>query len=258
MEEDKVNQANQAASSSQTVVFAQEDTLGKVVSEKKLISNLGVGEILNFKRRLQFSCGFDKLGFLCGFKFVSNRAEAKNKTFLVVFVPKLKSKIMRQQVRGRSSWYIWEYINSTEVNVLSQASALSTYGFDIDLFFKSDLFKLAVPKFVKAVEECLRTQVADHMKKLESSEDGYLEAKELVRYIRAIQDSLPTLKDSQNASGIFNLGNSSDGESKVYRANKSYELDHFQKRQQLDQLKADFKAWLATKDTKSSTKSKES
>lgn len=252
MTDNNIQMVQDEAPPKKNVIFNQEESLGKVVSEKKLICNLGVDQILDFERRLQFSCGFDKLGFLCGFKFVSNKADVKNKTFFVVFVPKLKSKIMRQQARGRSSWYIWEFISQTDVKVLSQTEAFNTYGFDIDLFFQSDLFKIAIPKFVKTVKTCLETQVEDHIKKLEASDD-HSKVLELQRYIRAIKDSLPTLSASENASETFNLGNSDNGEQKAYRANKSYNLDHFQRRQQLDKLKTDFKAWLAAKNKQQNT-----
>jgi len=124
------------------------------------------------------------------------------------------------------SWYIWEWINSTDVNVLSREAALKKYGFDIDLFFNSDWFKKAVPRFVKTVKQGLSGEVAQIIDKQEKAGEA---TNKYRRYIRAIEDSFKTL-ESSNAGASFNLGNSSDGEHKVYRASKSYELDHFQKR----------------------------
>jgi len=66
---------------------------------------------------------------------------------------------MRQQARGRSSWYIWEWLSSTEVNVLSKDAALKKFGFDIDLFFNSDLFKASIPRFLKIVKQSLAQDV---------------------------------------------------------------------------------------------------
>lgn len=217
----------------EVVKFADCPTLGKVVAEKKLVCSLGISKTINFQKRLRFACGFDKLGFLCGFRFTTNKVGVKNKTFLVVFVPKLKSSIMRQQKRGRSSWYIWEYINPTIVNVMSSEKALKTYGFDVDAFFHSDLFKESVPKFLKVVKAGLKNEIDPYIAKAD-----VFESKELKRYVRAIEDSLQTLEDSakdpDSASSKFNLGSSSDGESKVYRSGRNYELDHFQKRRQDD------------------------
>ena len=233
------------------VVFSKEAALGGVVSSKALVCSLGIQPILNFERTLQRSCGFDKLGFLCGFKFTSNKP-VNNKTFFVVFVPKLKSSIMRQQRRGSSSWYIWEYIDPTSVNVLSQTSAMFKYGFDIDKFFQSDLFKQALPRFQKAINTCLNGEVAEHLQTLKSSElsADHARLKELERYVKSITDSLPILLNPEAAQNIFNLGNSSDGERKIYRASKSYELDHFQKRKRDEEFKkmaTDFKTWLAAR-----------
>ena len=233
------------------VVFSKEDTLGGVVSDRALVCNLGVQPILNFERTLQYSCGFDKLGFLCGFKFTSSKP-VSNKTFFVVFVPKLKSSIMRQQRRGSSSWYVWEYIDPTSVNVLSQTLAMAKYGFDIDKFFQSDLFKRALPQFQKAIDTCLSGEVAAHISKLRTSDDpdDHAEMRDLERYVKSIVDSLPTLVNSDAASRSFNLGNSSNGEKKIYRTAKSYELDHFQKRkrnEEAQKMVVDFKTWLAAR-----------
>lgn len=243
-EEDQV----QVAEGNKPVKFSEEVALGGVVSEKKLLCTLGVKPIQNLEKELQYSCGFDKLGFLCGFKFVSSFAGSIGKKFFVVFVPKLKSHIMRQQARGRSSWYIWEWLSSTEVNVLSKDAALKKFGFDVDLFFNSDLFKASVPRFLKTVKQSLAQDVPQKIKMAEEAGANPLEFK---RYIRAIEDSFTTLNSSQ-AGASFNLGNSSDGEMKIYRANKSYELDHFAKRAEEDKAKKknEFLAWMAARNKK--------
>ena len=240
-----------------TVDFSEEPSLGGVVSEKKLICTLGVKPIQNIEKELQFACGFDKLGFLCGFKFVSSFQKSFGKKFFVVFVPKLKSHIMRQQARGRSSWYIWEWISNTDVNVLSRDAAISKFGFDIDLFFASDLFKASVPRFVKVVKSALATDVPQKKK---MAEEAGANSHELRRYIKAIEDSFSTLVASK-ASSSFNLGSNSDDGPKMYRANKSYELDHFDKRAE-DEKKAkkrnEFLAWMAARNSRiASTAAKE-
>lgn len=227
----------------ETVVFKEEASLGGVVSDKKLVCSIGVKPIQNIERELQIACGFDKLGFLCGFKFVSSFQKSAGRKFFVVFVPKLKSSIMRQQNRGRSSWYVWEWNSSTDVNVLSQPRTLEKFGFDIDKFFNSDYFKASIPKFLRVVKTALAGPIAAEIQNASSSL-----VNELKRYIRAISDSLSTLASGQ-ASAAFNLGNSSDGESKIYRANSSYELDHFQQRAREEQQKKrnDFLAWMAAR-----------
>ena len=238
------------------VKFSEEASLGKVVSERALVCQLGVSPIRDLERQLQFACGFDKLGFLCGFRFISSFPESRGKRFYVVFVPKLKSSIMRQQARGRSSWYVWEWNSSTDVNVLSQDATMKKFGFDIDLFFNSDLFKAAIPKFLKAIRKALDTDIPE---KIEADQVDALLARDLKRYMRAIEDSLKTLA-SGNASSTFNLGGSADGQTKIYRASHSYELDHFQKRareeaekakeEEAKKAKDGFLAWLAARNQK--------
>lgn len=230
------------------VKFSEEASLGGVVSEKKLLCTLGVKPIQNLEKELQYSCGFDKLGFLCGFKFVSSFQGQVGKKFFVVFVPKLKSHIMRQQARGRSSWYIWEWLSNTEVNVLSKDAALRKFGFDIDLFFNSDFFKDSVPRFLKIVKQSLAQDVPQKIKMAEEAGANPLEFR---RYVKAIEDSFAIL-DADKASLAFNLGNSANGESKIYRANKSYELDHFDKRAEEEKAKKknEFLAWMAARNKK--------
>lgn len=98
-------------------------------------------------------------------------------------MPKLKSSIMRQQARGRSSWYIWEWLSSTEVNVLSKDAALKKLGFDIDLFFRSDVFKAAVPRFLKTVKQALAQDVPQ---KIRAATEAGMNSRELERYVKAI------------------------------------------------------------------------
>lgn len=247
-DEEKNDQADQS-SQEELVTFAGNEALGEVVSGRKLLCQIGVTPITDLEKQLQFACGFDKLGFLCGFKFTSSYSGSVGKIFYVVFVPKLKSSIMRQQKKGRSSWYVWEWNNSTDVNVLSKSAALKKFGFDIDQFFKSDLFKSAIPKFLKAVRKALDVDIP---LKIQAFQNDHSACREFNRYIKAIEDSLKTLKDSQHstvASLSFNLGSSDDGETKIYRANKSYELDHFQKRakEEVQKSKNEFLAWLAAR-----------
>lgn len=244
-EEDQV----QVAEGNKPVKFSEEASLGGVVSERKLLCTLGVKPIQNLEKELQFACGFDKLGFLCGYKFISSFPQAFGKKFFVIFVPKLKSHIMRQQARGRSSWYIWEWLSSTEVNVLSKDAALKKFGFDIDLFFNSDVFKDTVPKFLKLVKKALAQDVPQ---KLKAAEEAGKNPMSFKRYIRSIEDSFSTLEASKDGSS-FNLGNSSDGKLKIYRASNSYELNHFDKKaaeEKKTKQKNEFLAWMAARNRK--------
>ena len=238
-----------AESGIQEVKFSEEPSLGGVISEKKLLSNIGVRPVQNLERELQIACGFDKLGFLCGFKFTSSFQKQTGKKFFVVFVPKLKTSFMfRQHKRGLSSWYVWEWNSTTDVNVLSQPKTLEKFGFDIDLFFKSDYFKQAIPKFIAVAKQALAANgpIAAELKRIQ---DGGQSTNELKRYIKSIEDSLVILKTGQ-ASSMFNLGNSSDGVAKIYRANTSYELDHFQQRdkeEKQQKKRNEFLAWMAAR-----------
>lgn len=235
-----------AESGDQEVKFSEESSLGGVVSEKKILSNIGVKPIQNIERELQIACGFDKLGFLCGFKFVSSFQKSLGKKFFIVFVPKLKTSFMfRQHKRGLSSWYVWEWNSTTDVNVLSQPKTLEAFGFDIDLFFKSDYFKQAIPKFIAVAKQAIDGPITAEIKKIQDSGQP---TNELKRYVKSITDALVVLKTGQ-ASSMFNLGNSSDGVAKIYRANASYELDHFQQRAREEKQKKrnEFLAWMAAR-----------
>jgi len=132
--------------------------------------------------------------------------------------------------------------------VLSKDAAMNKFGFDIDLFFNSDVFKTAVPRFLKTVKASLAQDVPQ---KIKAAEDAGANPLEFKRYVRAIEDSFSVL-NSSNAGASFNLGNSSDGESKIYRANKSYDLDHFNKRAEEEKAKKrnEFLAWMAARNKK--------
>ena len=99
---------------------------------------------------------------------------------------------------------------------------------------------------MKVVKAALAWDVPQKIKMAEEAGANPLEFR---RYVRAIEDSFAILDATDKASLAFNLGNSADGESKIYRANKSYELDHFDKRAKEEKAKKknEFLAWMAAR-----------
>jgi len=71
----------------------------------------------------------------------------------MTFICKLRSKINRQQkkqVGGQwtipSRWFLLTRASKNSLGVLNKAKTLEEFNFDVDKFFKSDLFAIEVPK----------------------------------------------------------------------------------------------------------------
>lgn len=178
--------------------FNDEASLGQVI-EKKSIYSFGAAPIKQFKE-IVFASGGNKFSSLCGFKFTS-KANTEYKEFFISFVCKLRSKIYRQASANPSQWFIFKKISGKELHCMDKQSMLTQYGFDVDLFFKSDLFQKGVAKFKAAVTKGLKEYVPEYVrahgaekaKDLLTSYDGQNNATvadAVGRYTTAISDSL--------------------------------------------------------------------
>lgn len=167
------------------VVFNEE--FKDVVEPKRKMTSFGIGPINNMKE-LNFYAGGHKFSQLCGFKFES-KVNEWDKFFQISFVCKLRSKIWREQNTNTSRWYGFAHTSPVQVKVLSKKTLLDDFGFDVDKFFDSDLFKKFVSKFQDAVKTGVEKIIPEF---IESKCKGKpAEEQEAQKYQRAIHDSIP-------------------------------------------------------------------
>ena len=195
------------------VSFNDEASLGQVIEKKQLFS-FGAAPIQQFKE-IVFAAGGNKFSQLCGFKFIS-KADVEYKEFFIAFVCKLRSKIYRQASANPSQWFIFKKISRKELHCMDKQSVLAQYGFDVDLFFKSDLFEKGVQKFKQAVTKGLKEYVPEYVKahgaekakSMLTSYDGQLDATvadAVGRYTKAIKDSLQYIGDLRCNDKFYKL-----------------------------------------------------
>jgi len=75
---------------------------------------------------------------------------------------------------------------------------LVNYGFDIDKFFDSDLFKSSIPKF----EKCLKKGLEDAESFAKGQKEDAIQ-KECGRYIKSISESLPIMMQSKRVNDKY-------------------------------------------------------
>lgn len=192
--------------------FKTDENLGKVVKNTQIFCAIGA-DPLDSMFKLRFAAGGNKFSQLCGFLFQSANEGTEYKKFAVCFVCKLRSRIYRQQTNNPSQWYIMRVVSKTQVDILDKKACLVNYGFDVDKFMKSDMFKKCLPKFKHTLEHGLK-MAESYVSKL----DDKLQSEGRV-YINAIQSAIPLMMSS----------------TKVY--NKYYQLkdlDAFSSRPQKD------------------------
>lgn len=175
------------------VKFSDDESLGKVVSKKQMFCSIGV-EPLKKVADLAFAAGARKFSCLCGIDFTTADDKAEYKHFTIAFVSKIRSKIYRQANANPSQWFIFRKINPIRVDVLDKKALLVNYGFDIDKFFDSDLFKKILPQFEKYIKAGL-SDAEQFKKKIEKKDVA--QAKEIQRYVDAINEALPLLKSTR-------------------------------------------------------------
>ena len=173
------------------VKFKDDEFLGKTVKSSRIYCSIGVEPIKSLEQ-LRYAGGGNKFSSLCGFMFDSANEGTEFPRFMISFVCKLRSKIYRQQKTNPSQWFIFRRINHNRVDVLDKKALAVNYGFDIDKFFDSDLFKACLPKF----EKFLKKGLAD-AKVFAQSAQGEKNKNEVERYIRAIDEAIPLMLNSK-------------------------------------------------------------
>lgn len=179
------------------VKFKDDEFLGKTVKNTRLYCSIGVEPIKNMFQ-LRYAGGGNKFSSLCGFMFDTAAEKAEYPRFMISFVCKLRSKIYRQQQHNPSQWFIFRRINKNRVDVLDKKALLVNYGFDIDKFFDSDLFKASIPKF----EKCLKKGLEDANTFANNQKDDAIK-KECTRYIKAISEALPVMAQSKRVNDKY-------------------------------------------------------
>lgn len=179
------------------VKFKDDEFLGKTVKNTRLYCSIGVEPIKDVFQ-LRYAGGGNKFSSLCGFMFDTAAEGAEFPRFMISFVCKLRSKIYRQQQHNPSQWFIFRRINKNRVDVLDKKALLVNYGFDIDKFFDSDLFKTSIPKF----EKCLKKGLEDAESFAKGQKEDAIQ-KECGRYIKSISESLPIMMQSKRVNDKY-------------------------------------------------------
>ena len=179
------------------VKFKNDEFLGKTVKNTRLYCSIGVEPIKDVFQ-LRYAGGGNKFSSLCGFMFDTAAEGAEFPRFMISFVCKLRSKIYRQQQHNPSQWFIFRRINKNRVDVLDKKALLVNYGFDIDKFFDSDLFKSSIPKF----EKCLKKGLEDAESFAKGQKEDAIQ-KECGRYIKSISESLPIMMQSKRVNDKY-------------------------------------------------------
>lgn len=176
------------------IKFMTDEDLGGVVSNvTPIYKTIDLATVLQvnptvspeiFNQFLRETCN-SKFGFLFGFRFKTNDESIQHKLFSVVFVPKIKSALMRQETKGASYWEIWQHISTTEKRVLSAEAAKHVYGFDVEKFYDSDVFEDWVEKLIKIVSNHIRTQFVPYIDSIRDT----VEKNEARRLLKTMTDA---------------------------------------------------------------------
>jgi len=168
-----------------------------VLEPERKITSFGISPLNNLQE-LRFYAGGHKFSQLCGFKFKSkfdSPVAKEDPYFQVSFVCKLRSKIWREQNTNTSRWYVFVRTSPVQVRVLSKKTLLEEYGFDLDKFFDSDLFKKFVPQFQSAVKNGVEKIIPEFIDRELVAKGGEEKNKVEIdlakNYQRAISDSIP-------------------------------------------------------------------
>lgn len=166
------------------VRFKTDPSLGPTVSEYKCWT-FGYQPIESMFQ-LSFAAGGNKFSQLCSFKFTSAMPNAEFPTFSIAFVAKLRSKIYRQATRNPSQWYIFKKISFNRTDVLTKQQLLINYGFDIDKFFDSDVFKVTMSKIKSYIKNGLENDVPRFKATLKTQQEKF----EADKYADSIAEAL--------------------------------------------------------------------
>lgn len=182
------------------IKFNDDPSLGQTI-EKKTLMSFGASPLTRISE-LAFVAGANKFSQLCGFRFIS-KAPHQYKEFFISFVCKLRSKMYRQN-SNPSQWFIFKKISDNEMHALSKAQLLAQYGFDVDQFFKSDLFEKGITIFKSTIDKGLNVQVPELAKKYEGNAKAETD---INRYAEAIDEASYRLKTKQINDKFYKLIN---------------------------------------------------
>ena len=183
---DKVNSHIEFKERQNMTKFKTDENLGKTV-DKVTAWCFGV-EPIESMWQLRFAGGGHKFSQLCAFKFHSVLPNHDNPDFSIAFVAKLRSHIYHRQDKNPSQWYIFKKISPTQTDVLGKKELFANYGFDIDKFFDSDMFKATVAKFKQMIQKGLTTEIKTFIEKNPKEN-----VKEIERFKNSIAEGMTKL-----------------------------------------------------------------
>jgi len=138
------------------IKFASNENLGKVVKTGETKAWCFGYDPISSIDDLRFAAGGSKFSQLCAFKFTSANPSTDMPKFTVAFVAKMRSKFYHGNQRNPSQWYIFKQVSPMQTDVLDKQACFVNYGFDIDKFFDSDMFKLMLPRFKAMIAKGLK------------------------------------------------------------------------------------------------------
>ena len=185
-----------------------------------------------------------KFSCLCGFTFKPKNPNAPYKYFQIVYVPKLKGSLSRND-KALSGWYCWTVPSVVNRQVTSIQDMKRMFNFDVNKFFHCDLFE----KYLKMFKANVSYALAHQVNQLVRSMNGKPEYNELVRHVNAVKDSLDMIDDvqqtvtpetkynDQNAPEYAQGSAPKVGNAKIaYNADKTYGLRNLDKQKQHEEL----------------------
>ena len=181
--------------------FKTDENLGKTVD--RMTAMCFGYEPIHDMFEMRIYGGGHKFSRLCAFKFHSALKNHNCPSFSIAFVVKLRSKTFHHKdandkstyTTDPSQWFIFKNISPTQVDVLGKNELFANYGFDIDKFFKSDMFIKSVEQFKKLIDKGLEKEVPAFIEKLKAgTADGdSSDIKEVNRFADAIRSSIQNL-----------------------------------------------------------------
>lgn len=198
-----------------------DDSLGKTITGMSCWC-FGVKPIESLWN-LQFAAGGHKFSQLCAFKFKSAMPNQKYTDFIIAFVAKMRSRIYRQASLNPSQWYIFKKISPVQSDVLGPEELFINYGFDINRFFASDVFKHHLANFKRILNNAVTNFIPD----FESKNPN--DVKEIQRYAQSIKEAIPELDKCSVNRKVYKLYIGSLGDKPFARKKFSTEAELDQK-----------------------------
>lgn len=210
------------------VKFDTDENLGKTIAKRQLFSKVGVKPITDLKT-LHLAAGRSKMSKLCGFRFTSANKNNDYKEFEVAFVCKTRSKINHQQKKHiarqwtiPSRWFVFKIKDDTHWDVMASDVCMGNYGFDIDEFFESDLFKRSVKRFQQTVKSGIK-QLQEFAETIEDKTERQLALDD----VRAIELSIPLIAKTEYENKNYSLVDFGVSESEEQLDEAAYNFDKY-------------------------------